>query len=393
MPATRYWFAGVAVWCGSAAFAAVMSPNVIVGGDFESINAIKTLDCPRTQAEIDEGRNPVRAWQFHPGGIAAENAGGYTIGQAFSDLGKWIGQYGIGTEDFPPRQQWPYPSAYATNRSLVERDGQATHVMDGVMFHASFSQVMAAPDTHVAGAATIDFSYWFNRWQDAYGLEGDSTLHVWIGGLTSLPTYADRAGAIFGGNLDGSETGSGGKWSLSPLWDSPNWTLWPWSGIGSDKPAVGSQGLAWHELSADYPSSATFTIDTPYPYYYISIYQSVATSALDPFWEPLVSSRMAVAVDNIDLRLPLAPVGDCNLDGLINALDIAPFIQYLTSGNYRRVCDVNQDGVCNTLDINPIIILLTGGQGGQQEVPEATTAGLLAIGLAVFLGRREVTAG
>ena len=261
------------------------------------------------------------------------------------------------------------------------------YVMDGVAFHASFSQVIEAPATHIAGTATIDFSYWFNRWEDSYPLAGDSTLHVWIGGLSSLPTYADRAGPVFGGNLDGSETGSGGAWDLHPLWDSPNWTLWPWTGIGSDKPAVGSQGLAWHELSADFPSSATFTIDTPYPYYYISIYQSVATSAQDPFWEPLVSTRMAAAIDDIDFRLPIALLGDCNRDGLINALDINPFINQIVYGTYLPEADGNADGVIDALDISSFVAALIRQPSAAAVVPEPATLGLLILSAAAVLKR------
>ena len=121
MSGAGYWLWGV-VLGGSTAFGAVMSPNLIVGGDFESLTAIKTSDSPRTQAEIDEGRSPVRYWQFHPGGIAAENAGGYTVGQHFDDFGKWIGQYGIGTDDSPRPHPWLAPAPLPNNRSLVERD-------------------------------------------------------------------------------------------------------------------------------------------------------------------------------------------------------------------------------------------------------------------------------
>jgi len=367
---------------------AAPSGNVIGGGDFESLSTIKLLDSPRTQAEIDAGANPVRSWQFHPGGIAAETAGGYTAGQTFTDLGKWIGQYRIGTDDSPHHTYpWGTPGPTPNNRSLAERDGQTSYVMDGIHFHASVCQVIQAPITHVAGVATIDFSYWFNRWEDGYSLAGDSTLHVWIGGLSSLPTAFDRAGAIFGGNLDGSETGSSGQWSLSPLWDSPNWTLWPWSGIGSEKPAIGSQGLVWHELSSSFPSSATFTIDTPYPYYYISIYQSIASSATDFFETPIVATRMAAAIDNIDLRLPMALLGDCNLDGLFNALDISSFVQRLTTGAYQPEADCNKDGAVNALDIGPFVQMVIAG-ATVNSVPEPGTLALATMAAAGIRWRR-----
>ena len=51
-------------------------------------------------------------------------------------------------------------------------------------------------------------------------------------------------------------------------------------------------------------------------------------------------------------------LGDCNLDGLVNFLDIAPFIAIL-SGNYHATADTNEDGFVNFLDIGPFITLLS----------------------------------
>ena len=56
--------------------------------------------------------------------------------------------------------------------------------------------------------------------------------------------------------------------------------------------------------------------------------------------------------------------GDVNLDGIVNFLDISPFIMALTMGNmgeFQAQADCNDDGVVNFLDISPFIIALTGG--------------------------------
>ena len=53
-------------------------------------------------------------------------------------------------------------------------------------------------------------------------------------------------------------------------------------------------------------------------------------------------------------------LGDCNLDGFANFLDIAPFIGFLTSNAYLHQADCNQDGFVNFLDIAPFISILTG---------------------------------
>lgn len=52
-------------------------------------------------------------------------------------------------------------------------------------------------------------------------------------------------------------------------------------------------------------------------------------------------------------------LGDCNLDGFVTFLDIAPMITFLTSGNYFVEADCNLDGYVNFLDIAPFIAILT----------------------------------
>ena len=52
-------------------------------------------------------------------------------------------------------------------------------------------------------------------------------------------------------------------------------------------------------------------------------------------------------------------IGDINSDGLINFLDIQPFIEALSSPTYRIVADINCDGAVNFFDIQPFIDLLS----------------------------------
>ena len=53
--------------------------------------------------------------------------------------------------------------------------------------------------------------------------------------------------------------------------------------------------------------------------------------------------------------------GDVNLDGMVNFLDIAPFISRLTDMDNQAEADVNEDGIVNFLDISPFIQALTNG--------------------------------
>ena len=53
-------------------------------------------------------------------------------------------------------------------------------------------------------------------------------------------------------------------------------------------------------------------------------------------------------------------LGDVNLDGAVNLLDIEPFIVLLSSGEFQAEADCNEDGAVNLLDISTFIDLLSG---------------------------------
>lgn len=56
----------------------------------------------------------------------------------------------------------------------------------------------------------------------------------------------------------------------------------------------------------------------------------------------------------------IAPlVGDINLDGQINLLDVAPFVELLQSGMFQNEGDINRDGVVDLLDVSGFVDLLS----------------------------------
>ena len=67
------------------------------------------------------------------------------------------------------------------------------------------------------------------------------------------------------------------------------------------------------------------------------------------------SGSVAVFADNCFL------LGDVNLDGEVNLLDVNGFIDRIVTGTYQREADINQDGLVNLLDVAAMITLLTGG--------------------------------
>ena len=65
--------------------------------------------------------------------------------------------------------------------------------------------------------------------------------------------------------------------------------------------------------------------------------------------------------DTVSLQVAASGLlGDVNLDGEVNFLDIGPFITLLSTASPQFEGDVNQDGVMNFLDIGPFIDLLAG---------------------------------
>jgi len=54
-------------------------------------------------------------------------------------------------------------------------------------------------------------------------------------------------------------------------------------------------------------------------------------------------------------------LGDCNLDGVVNFLDIAPFIEFLLSGGYSEQADIDRSGEVTFLDVAPLIEILGAG--------------------------------
>ena len=51
-------------------------------------------------------------------------------------------------------------------------------------------------------------------------------------------------------------------------------------------------------------------------------------------------------------------LGDVNCDGMVSLLDVAPFVELITSGQYLDKADINSDGVVDLLDVGPFVNLL-----------------------------------
>ena len=54
-------------------------------------------------------------------------------------------------------------------------------------------------------------------------------------------------------------------------------------------------------------------------------------------------------------------LGDVNCDGVVNLLDVGPFVDAISSGIFNPKADINGDGTVDLLDVNPFVNILTGG--------------------------------
>ncbi len=78
------------------------------------------------------------------------------------------------------------------------------------------------------------------------------------------------------------------------------------------------------------------------------------------------SSHGLLFDDNID-ALDQVPeigdefvLGDINGDGVVNLLDVAPFVELISTNTFLPEADINGDGEVNLLDVEPFIELLSG---------------------------------
>jgi hypothetical protein len=78
-------------------------------------------------------------------------------------------------------------------------------------------------------------------------------------------------------------------------------------------------------------------------------------------------------------------LGDVNLDGEVNGLDVDPFVDVLLTGPYPPEADMNEDQVVNGLDVDPFVVAVVGGV---QQIPEPSTFLLALCSLAVVGGWR-----
>ena len=92
----------------------------------------------------------------------------------------------------------------------------------------------------------------------------------------------------------------------------------------------------------------------------------VETIALPGNGNPLgvaaISTHVIVADSDLGILIDTLIVpGDLTGDGVVNLLDVAPFVALLSLGGFQAEADLNGDGLVNLLDVQPFVSLLAGG--------------------------------
>lgn len=213
-----------------------------------------------------------------------------------------------------------------------------------------------------------------------------------------IDTTGDLARSVV---RDRGGTISDATWSI-PESSAVPVSLEIWSGAGNDVPSITAQvAPGGNTRTFAFSASATDSNGVAdYVWYFGDTWyshgaQGTHTFLSDGTFEAVVyvsdvtgnTGWRAVSVTVVTL------VGDVNLDGAVNALDIAPFVDKLTSREYQSEADVNKDGAVNALDISGFVSCLTGGTcgggAGSRSVPEPSSMALGALLCGALLQRRH----
>ena len=78
-----------------------------------------------------------------------------------------------------------------------------------------------------------------------------------------------------------------------------------------------------------------------------------------PFTSGVLSSDIFFRVNLVSAEEPTELLGDCNLDGDVNFLDISSLISIICCGQYLTEADINEDSIVDFRDISPFIFVLS----------------------------------
>ncbi|MCC7409476.1 MAG: PEP-CTERM sorting domain-containing protein [Phycisphaeraceae bacterium] len=299
---------------------ALMSGNLVSGGDFESTSYLVNEATP-------DGILPHRFSQTY-------------------DVGKWIGHWG------PPSNPGGIGgfSTYDNPRNLVETGGDGTmglsnlgnlnrsvdplnpgnHIMEAVMFRPSMTQWIKAPDNQVPGPMSFSFDLLMENGLPDY----DSWGTVAVYGMKYLPpdnvTFFREAqpgapGAVssvydpdlnpddgellfsytYGEWLQGSTNGIDPPYQFFGQWQHYDTTQYLENLSGSPIESDGTPDYKWFGTNRVVKTELTQT----YPYYVVGIYPIIYDESHTYFWlyGARITDDFAMGYDNFTLQVTVVP--------------------------------------------------------------------------------------
>ena len=202
-----------------------------------------------------------------------------------------------------------------------------------------------------------------------FQLRGSSTLELAGGTLESFGTLLDATATVTGGAFtlmdnNGKLNISGGEFNTFRTFGNSSVNLFGTDfaidGVPIDDLLLGSAFEIVNRnvtLSGTLSDGSTFSnlLDSTTPV------GNLDFGPFDTFADLQAVPGFASSGSTITVTLvPL--LGDVNLDGEVNFLDISPFISVLSSGPFQVEADIDENGVVNFLDISPFIAILSGSQ-------------------------------
>ena len=85
-----------------------------------------------------------------------------------------------------------------------------------------------------------------------------------------------------------------------------------------------------------------------------TVWQYTHSGEADSYW---IARANKYSIDYLEN----STLGDINLDGTLNILDIVIMINMILDGEYTNIADVNEDGALDILDIVVMVNILVGG--------------------------------
>ncbi len=220
-------------------------------------------------------------------------------------------------------------------------------------------------------------------------VEGNATTGTWQRGIPAgggdrgdPPTDADGSGACYvTGNMDGDDDVDGGTTQLtSPIMNAigskdqqaiVSYFRWFDNGGGGDILLVeisNDGGTVWTAIETIGPGGMDTVGGWKLKIFNVADFVVPTSQMRIRFTASDLGGAAIVeaGVDGVSIQLVncddnnVLP-GDVNLDGVVNLLDVEPFVALLTSGEFQAEADINMDGVVNLQDIQPFVKLLGKG--------------------------------